>query len=64
MRDNYLEITKILEAVQMSDLKLTPSLLSMLERIEQHSGTLLMLAVTASGGQDGKLKSFAVPGMS
>jgi hypothetical protein len=30
----------------MSDLKLTPSLLSMLERIEQHSGTLLMLAVT------------------
>src|SRR5271156_3686322 len=38
-----------------SDLKLTPSLLSMLERIEQHSGTLLMLAVTASGGQDGKL---------
>jgi hypothetical protein len=39
----------------MSDLKLTSSLLSMLERIEQHSGTLLMLAVTASGGQDGKL---------
>jgi hypothetical protein len=39
----------------MSDLKLTPSLLSMLERIEQHSGTLLMLSVTASGGQDGKL---------
>jgi len=39
----------------MSDLKLTPSLLSMLERIEQHSGTLLLLAVTASGGQDGKL---------
>jgi hypothetical protein len=39
----------------MSDLKLTPSLLSMLERIEQYSGTLLMLAVTASGGQDGKL---------
>jgi len=39
----------------MSDLKLTPSLLSMLERIEQHSGTLLMLAVTASGGQDGNL---------
>jgi hypothetical protein len=38
----------------MSDLKLTPSLLSMLERIE-HSGTLLMLAVTASGGQGGKL---------
>ena len=39
----------------MSDLKLTPALLSMLERIEKHSGTLLMLAVTASGGQDGKL---------
>jgi hypothetical protein len=39
----------------MSDLKLTPSLLSMLERIERHSGTLLMLAVTASGGQDSKL---------
>jgi hypothetical protein len=39
----------------MSDLKLTPSLLSMLERIERNSGTLLMLAVTASGGQDGKL---------
>ena len=39
----------------MSDLKLTPSLLSMLERIERNRGTLLMLAVTASGGQDGKL---------
>jgi hypothetical protein len=39
----------------MSDLKLNPSLLSMLERIEQNSGTLLMLSVTASGGQDGKL---------
>ena len=39
----------------MSDLKLTPSMLSMLERIERYSGTLLMLAVTASGGQDGKL---------
>src|ERR1700720_3565951 len=39
----------------MSDLKLTPSLLAMLERIEQHSGTLLMLSVTASGGQDVKL---------
>ena len=38
----------------MSDVKLTPSLLSMLERIEQHS-PLRMLAVTASGGQDGKL---------
>src|SRR5712672_381504 len=39
----------------MSDLKLTPSLLSMLERIERHSGTLQMLAITASGGQAGKL---------
>ena len=39
----------------MSDLKLTPSLLAMLERIEQHNGTLLMLSVTASGRQDGKL---------
>jgi hypothetical protein len=39
----------------MSDLKLTPSLLTMLERIERHSGSLLMLAVTASGGQYGKL---------
>ena len=39
----------------MSELKLTPSLLSMLERIEQHSGVLLMISVTASGGQDGKL---------
>jgi len=39
----------------MSDLKLTPPLLAMLERIEQHTGTLLMLSVTASGGQDGKL---------
>src|SRR5260370_19710363 len=39
----------------MSDLKLHPSLLSMLERIEKDSGTLLMLAVTASGGQHGKL---------
>src|SRR5712675_3512834 len=39
----------------MSDLKLNPSLLSMLKRIEQNSGTLLMLSVTASGGQDGKL---------
>ena len=39
----------------MSDLKLTPSLLAMLERIARHSGSLLMLAVTASGGQDGKL---------
>jgi hypothetical protein len=39
----------------MGDLKLTPPLLATLERIERHSGTLLMLAVTASGGQDGKL---------
>ena len=39
----------------MSDLKLTPTLLAMLERIERHSGTLLMLSVAASGGQDGKL---------
>ena len=39
----------------MSDLKLTPSLLAMMERIERHSGSLLMLAVTASGGQYGKL---------
>ena len=39
----------------MSDLKLTPSLLAMLERIERHSGSLPMLAVTASGGQYGKL---------
>jgi hypothetical protein len=46
----------------MGDLKLTPSLLSMLERIEKHSGTLLMLAVTASGGQDGKLNKLRVAG--
>jgi DNA-binding PadR family transcriptional regulator len=40
----------------MTDLKLTPSLLAMLERIERHSGSLLMLAVTASGGREyGKL---------
>src|SRR3984893_7998001 len=40
----------------MSDLKLTPTLFAMLERIEQHSGTLLKLAVTASGGREyGKL---------
>src|SRR5260370_39569552 len=39
----------------MSDLNLTPSLLSMRERIERHSGTLLMPAVSASGGQGGKL---------
>jgi DNA-binding PadR family transcriptional regulator len=40
----------------MSDLKLTPTLVAMLERIERHSGALLMLAVTASGGREyGKL---------
>jgi hypothetical protein len=40
----------------MGDLKLTPTLVAMLERIEQHSGALLMLAVTASGGGEyGKL---------
>src|ERR1700751_1815503 len=39
----------------MSDLKLPSPLLAMLERIERYSGTLLMLAVTASGGQNGKL---------
>jgi hypothetical protein len=40
----------------MGDLKLTPTLVAMLERIEQHSGALLMLAVTASGGREyGKL---------
>src|SRR5207245_11790849 len=40
----------------MSDLKLTPTLVAMLERIEQHSGALLMVAVTASGGGEyGKL---------
>jgi hypothetical protein len=64
----------------MSDLKLTPSLLSILERIERHSGTLLMLAVTVlsalapSGGYQsswgtlllvlGEMKRDAVPGMS
>jgi len=41
-----------LKATGMSDLKLTPSLLSMLERIERYSGSLLMLAVTASGGPE------------
>ena len=42
-----------LKACGMSDgLKLTPSLLSMLERIERHSGTLLLLTVTASGGRE------------
>jgi hypothetical protein len=42
----------------MSDpLKLTPSLRVMLNRIERHSGTLLELAVTASGGREyGKLQ--------
>ena len=40
----------------MSDLKLTPTFVAMLERIEHHSGALLMLAVTASGGGEyGKL---------
>jgi hypothetical protein len=34
-------------------LKLTPSLRDMLERIAAHSGSLLMLAVTASGGREG-----------
>src|SRR4029077_11119197 len=35
---------------------LTPTLVAMLKRIEQHSGALLMLAVTASGGGEyGKL---------
>jgi hypothetical protein len=33
-------------------LKLTPSLRSMLERIERHSGTLLVLTITASGGRE------------
>jgi hypothetical protein len=46
----------------MNDLKVTPSLLSMLERIERHSGTLLMLAVTASGGQEGKLNKLRSAG--
>jgi hypothetical protein len=41
-----------LESHPMSDLKLTPSLVSMLERIERYSGSLLMLAVTASGGRE------------
>src|SRR6202022_4108030 len=40
----------------MSDLKLTPTLVAMLARIERHSGALLMLAVSASGGREyGKL---------
>jgi hypothetical protein len=42
-----------LKVCGMSDaLKLTPSLLSMLDRIERHSGTLLLLTVTASGGRE------------
>src|SRR5437660_12883648 len=53
----YLDhIPQHLEGTLMSDLKLTPTLVVMLERIEQHSGALLMLAVTASGGGEyGKL---------
>jgi DNA-binding PadR family transcriptional regulator len=40
----------------MGEFNLTPSFLAMLERIERHSGSLLMLAVTASGGREyGKL---------
>jgi len=39
-------------AIMSDTLKLTPSLLSMLERIERHSGTLLLLTVTASGGRE------------
>ena len=35
-----------------SVLKLTPALRSMLERINRHSGELLELAVTASGGRE------------
>jgi hypothetical protein len=42
-----------LKVCGMSDgLKLTPSLPSMLERIERHSGTLLVLTITASGGRE------------
>src|SRR5712671_994084 len=41
--------------LRMSNLKLTSSLLSMLERVEKHGGKLLMLSVTASDGQDRKL---------
>jgi hypothetical protein len=36
----------------MSNLKLIPSLQAMLERIERQSGSLLTLAVTASGGRE------------
>jgi hypothetical protein len=47
----------------MSDLKLTPTLVAMLERIEQHSGALLMLAVTASSGHEyGKLNKLRCAG--
>jgi hypothetical protein len=47
----------------MSDLMLTRSLVVMLERIEQHSGALLMLAVTASGGGEyGKLNKLRCAG--
>jgi hypothetical protein len=45
----------------MTDLvpvRLTPTLQSMLERIERHSGELLELAITASGGREySKLQS-------
>ncbi len=45
-----------LVTTDMSEFNLTRSLLAMLERIERYSGTLLMLAVTASGGREyGKL---------
>ena len=47
----------------MSDLKLTPSLLATLERIERNSGSLLMLAVTASAGREyGKLNKLLAAG--
>ena len=43
--------------------KLTPSLRDMLERIAMHSGSLLMLAVTASGGREAtKLNKFRAAG--
>jgi hypothetical protein len=42
----------------MSDLKLTPPLLAMLERIEQHS-PLLMLAVTAQIPRGGAIPTEA-----
>jgi hypothetical protein len=45
-----------LVTTHMSEFNLTRSLLAMLERIERYGGTLLMLAVTASGGREyGKL---------